>query len=258
MKYCENIVVTFDCDFFILFPFFPCIHTDHTLLFIFFLFFILLFLLLHTRIPIPIPTLLKSHLVFIFLELLLHTTCLLTPLYFYFSFFISSSLFLILSLIHSLYHTHITDGEQSQNLKLWCWRWQWQNLKLALPKRRVSEERKLCDVLWREQNLKLFCFLFYFYLGLDSKGSRELWEAVWSRFSKPWGLIAVRTGPCFFPIKRFLRLKELQKWAVQDFPDQTIRSSPGFKTMITSKVRFVKELANSILTYVPNIKSHMS
>ena len=80
--------------------------------------FFFFFPFLHTRIPIPIPTLLKSHLVFIFLELLLHTTCLLTPLYFYFSFFISSSLFLILSLIHSLYHTHITDGEQSQNLKL--------------------------------------------------------------------------------------------------------------------------------------------
>ena len=28
--------------------------------------------------------------------------------------------------------------------------------------------------------------------------------------------------------------------------------------LITSKVRFVKGLANSILTYVPNIESHMS
>ena len=55
----------------------------------------------------------SSHLVFIFLELFILTMC---PLCFYFSFFIFSSLILILS----PYHTHITDEEQSKNLKLWC------------------------------------------------------------------------------------------------------------------------------------------
>ena len=110
-------------------------------------------------------------------------------------------------------------------------RWQWQNLKLALPNSRVSEERELRDVLWREHNLKLV-FLFSFFLGSNSKGSREPWETVWSRFSEPWGPSAVRTGPYFFPIEQFLRLKEQQKWAVWGFPGRTVQSSPSLKTLI--------------------------
>ena len=55
-----------------------------------------------------------------------------------------------LSLILSPCHTHITGGEQSQNLKL------------DLPKRRVSEERELCDVLRKEKKKKehkdMLCF----------------------------------------------------------------------------------------------------
>ena len=65
--------------------------------------------------------------------------------------------------------------------------------------------------------------IFFFFKVSNSKGSRELREAVWSRFSESWGSIAVRTSPCFFPIEGFLRLKELQKWAVQGFPGQTVR-----------------------------------
>ena len=59
------------------------------------------------------------------------------------------------------------------------------------------------------------CFsVFFFFLDSNSKGSRELWEAVWSRFSKPCGWIAVRTVPCFFGMNRFLRLKEPCLWEV--------------------------------------------
>ena len=64
------------------------------------------------------------------------------------------SLSLALSLSHSLSlilspgHTHITSGEQSQNLKL------------ASPKRGVSEDLELRDVLWREKKKykDMLCF----------------------------------------------------------------------------------------------------
>ena len=71
---------------------------------------------------------------------------------------------------------------------------------------------------------------FILFKGSDLMKSREPWEAIWSRFSKPWGPIAVHTAPYFFPIERFLRLKEPQKWAVQSFSSQTVRSGLGFKT----------------------------
>ena len=94
-------MVTFDCDF--LFFFLSFLASIRAIRFFFFF---SSFPPLHTRIPIPVPTPLKSHLVFIFLELFLHTTCPLTPLCFYFSFFISSSLFLILFLSYSHPVTH--------------------------------------------------------------------------------------------------------------------------------------------------------
>ena len=45
----------------------------------------------------------------------------------------------------------------------------------------------------------------------------------------------VHTRPYFFPIKRFLRLKEPQKGAIRGFLGQTIRSGLGFKTMRVTK-----------------------
>ena len=76
-----------------------------------------------------------------------------------------------------------------------------------------------------------FLLLLLFFLGSDSMGSREPWEAVLLRFSEPWDPTAVCTGPCFFPIERFLRLKEPQKWTIQYFSGWTVRSCPGFKTL---------------------------
>ena len=63
-------------------------------------------------------------------------------------------------------------------------------------------------------------FIIFFFLSLDSKGSRE-----------PWGSTAVRTGLCFLHIEQFLKLKEPQKWTVQSFLGQTVRSGSGFKTL---------------------------
>ena len=77
------------------------------------------------------------------------------------------------------------------------------------------------------------CFYFYFLKGLDSKGSRDPWEAGWSQFSEPWGPTAVRTDLCFFPIKQFLKLKKLQNWEVHGFSSRIIQSGPGFKTLIS-------------------------
>ena len=124
----------------------------------------------------------SSHFVFIFLDSSLSTQ---NVLYFYFSFFISSSLFLILSLSLSLspYHTHINGGEQSLNLKL------------ALPKRRVSEERELRDVPWREKKKKhkdMLCFsrdgsgrhdVLFFFLLRGSCVSVFLWKGICVSFS---------------------------------------------------------------------------
>ena len=76
-----------------------------------------------------------------------------------------------------------------------------------------------------------FLLLLLLFLGSDSMGSREPWEAVLLRFSEPWDPTAVCTGPCFFPIERFLRLKEPQKWTIQYFSGWTVRSCPGFKTL---------------------------
>ena len=53
-------------------------------------------------------------------------------------------------------------------------------------------------------------FFFFFFFSSYSKGSRELWEAVWSRFLELWGPIAVHTNPYFLYIERFLKLKEPQ------------------------------------------------
>ena len=78
----------------------------------------------------------------------------------------------------------------------------------------------------RAWSIMSILLIFFFFKGSHSKGSRELWEAVRSRFSEPWGLTAVHTGPCFFPIERFLRLKEQQKMSSSRFSrsDRTIRS----------------------------------
>ena len=91
-------------------------------------------------------------------------------------------------------------------------------------------------------------FFFFFLLGSDSKGSREPWEAVWSRFSESWDPIAVRTGPFFFfffYIERFLGLKEPEKWMVRGFSGWTVRSGPGFKTLI-----LFSPLVFCILSYI--------
>ena len=80
-----------------------------------------------------------------------------------------------------------------------------------------------------------FC-VFFFFLRFRSKGSREPWGAVWSRFSKPRGLTAVHTGPYFFPIERFLKLKEPQNGAVRGFSGRIVRSDPSLKTI--HEVRF--------------------
>ena len=42
----------------------------------------------------------------------------------------------------------------------------------------------------------------------------------------------VRTGPYFFPIEQFLKLKKLQNWEVHDFSGRTVQSGPGFKTSL--------------------------
>ena len=114
--------------------------------------------------------------------------------------------------------------------------------------RRASSCRRGCNspkatpVLSRLPTI-VFLFLLFFYVCVcvcvcfffprfRFKGSKEPWEAVWSRFSKSWGPTAVRMGPCFFPIERFLRLKEPPKWAVWDFPSRTVQSGLGFKTLI--------------------------
>ena len=97
-RYCGNIWLWFFI-LFILFPFFSCIHTAHTFLFLFSLVFSPPHMYPHHH-----PH--SSHLVLIFLELFLHTMYPLSPLFFYFSFFISSSLFLILFLSYSHPITH--------------------------------------------------------------------------------------------------------------------------------------------------------
>ena len=128
MKYCENIIVTFNCDFlFFLISFLASIRFFSFT----FLFFSCFSSSTHVS-PTPLTHSSQVSSCFYFSRTLppLSTTC---PLCFYFSFFISSSLFLILFL--SPCHTYITGGEQS-----------W-NLKFNLPKRRVSKERELRDVL---------------------------------------------------------------------------------------------------------------
>ena len=51
------------------------------------------------------------------------------------------------------------------------------------------------------------------------------------RFSERYSLTTVRTACCLFLIERFLKLKKPQNWAVQGFPDRTILSGLGFKTL---------------------------
>ena len=67
--------------------------------------------------------------------------------------------------------------------------------------------------------------IFFFFKGTYENCENHSW------FLKPWGLTVVRTDPYFFPIERFLRLKELQKWVVRGFSGWTIQSGPGFKTL---------------------------
>ena len=74
-------------------------------------------------------------------------------------------------------------------------------------------------------------FFFFFFLRFKFKGSRELWEAVWSRCSEPWDLTAVYTVLYFYFIERILRLKELEKWTVRGFSSQTVWFGPGFKNL---------------------------
>ena len=169
MKYCENIIVTFNCDFLFFYYYsllcFPCIHTFLPL-FLFFSFFFLLFFPLHTRIPSP---LLSSLILFlIFLDFSFSTQ---SVLCFYFSLFKSLSLslcFRSLPLILSPCHTHSTGREQSQNLKL------------ASPKTRVPKRGScvMCSKERRRRNIKnMLCF------SGDGSGKHDVlffffWEGV--------------------------------------------------------------------------------
>ena len=59
-----------------------------------------------------------------------------------------------------------------------------------------------------------------------------------SRFSEPHGPTRVRTGPCFFHIERFLKLKKPQNRKVHGFSGRTVRSGPDFKTMVLRRCHF--------------------
>ena len=76
-----------------------------------------------------------------------------------------------------------------------------------------------------------FFVFFFFFLRFRFKKSRERWEAVWSRFSEPWDLTAVRTVLYFYFIEGFLRLKEPEKWTVRGFSSQIVWFGPGFKNL---------------------------
>ena len=52
-------------------------------------------------------------------------------------------------------------------------------------------------------------------------------------------------GPCFYPIERFLQLKKPQRWMVRGFSGWTVRSGPGFKTLI-----LFSPLVFCILSYI--------
>ena len=66
----------------------------------------------------------------------------------------------------------------------------------------------------------------YWCIGQNSSKKLKQKETAWT--SKT----TVRTGPCFFPIERILKLKKSQNWEVQGFSNRTIQSDPGFKTMV--------------------------
>ena len=99
--------------------------------------FFLLFFLLHTH-----PH--SSNIVFIFLELFLHTTC---PLYFYFSFFISSSLFLILfSHILTQSHTHYRRRTK-QEFKAMMLEMAMAEFKACFAQEKCEQETLQCSLL---------------------------------------------------------------------------------------------------------------
>ena len=99
--------------------------------------FFLLFFLLHTH-----PH--SSNIVFIFLELFLHTTC---PLYFYFSFFISSSLFLILfSHILTQSHTHYRRRTK-QEFKAMMLEMAMAEFKTCFAQEKCEQETLQCSLL---------------------------------------------------------------------------------------------------------------
>ena len=95
------------------------------------------FFLLHTH-----PH--SSNIVFIFLELFLHTTC---PLYFYFSFFISSSLFLILfSHILTQSHTHYRRRTK-QEFKAMMLEMAMAEFKACFAQEKCEQETLQCSLL---------------------------------------------------------------------------------------------------------------
>ena len=53
-----------------------------------------------------------------------------------------------------------------------------------------------------------------------------------SRFIKPEGRTAVYAGPCFFGMERFFTLNKPESWMVRGFSVRTVRSGPGFKTLV--------------------------
>ena len=117
------------------------------------------------------------------------------------------------------------ERRRRRNIKTWC-----VSLEMAVAEFLKTWCTPSCCVSF---SFFFFSFFFnFFYKGLDSKGSRESWKEVWSRFSELWGLIVVRMGPCFFSIEQFLRLKEPQKWAVRGFPSQIVWFGLGFKTLV--------------------------
>ena len=106
VKYCKNIIVTFNYNFL----FFIIIIPSFLVSIRFFSPFFFFFFSLDLSPPHTFPHPHSSHLSFYFSRLFLLRQIVLC---FYFSFFISISLFLILFLSYSHIVTHITGGEQS-------------------------------------------------------------------------------------------------------------------------------------------------
>ena len=121
---------------------------------------------------------------------------------------------------------------------MFLWRWQWQTWCIffffweGVVFLCFSEEGVVFLFLLLSFFLSLFPFYFFFYFFFKVQIQREPWETVWSRFSEPCGWTAVWTVTCFFGIERFLSIKEPLLWEVHGFSGRTVRSGPGFKTMV--------------------------